>query len=390
VFSARLPGRLLPNALTRAVDVHRASGRRLLDLTETNPTRVGLAYPADAFQPLSDPATAVYRPEPRGLIAAREAVAATYAGQGMVVDARRIMLTASTSEAYSLLFKLLCDPGSNVLIPRPGYPLFDLLTRLDGVGARAYRLDEQGRWSLDRTSIEREMTAETRAVLVVSPNNPTGSMLGAADREWLVDMSSARGIPLIVDEVFADYPLAPDTDAVRMPGEARTLTFSLGGLSKACGLPQLKLGWIIVDGPDPLADEALERLDVIADTYLSVSTPVQVATPRLLETGRAIRHAITARIRDNLAKLRERLAICPSVTLLEPDGGWSAVIQVPATRSEEAQALQLLEHVDVLVHPGYFFDFDREAFLVLSLLPEPAVLDDALARMLPIVGGSAA
>jgi aspartate/methionine/tyrosine aminotransferase len=390
VFSARLPGRLLPNALTRAVDVHRASGRRLLDLTETNPTRVGLAYPADAFQPLSDPATAVYRPEPRGLIAAREAVAATYAGQGMVVDARRIMLTASTSEAYSLLFKLLCDPGSNVLIPRPGYPLFDLLTRLDGVGARAYRLDEQGRWSLDRTSIEREMTAETRAVLVVSPNNPTGSMLGAADREWLVDMSSARGIPLIVDEVFADYPLAPDTDAVRMPGEARTLTFSLGGLSKACGLPQLKLGWIIVDGPDPLADEALERLDVIADTYLSVSTPVQVATPRLLETGRAIRHAITARIRDNLAKLRERLAICPSVTLLEPDGGWSAVIQVPATRSEEAQALQLLEHVDVLVHPGYFFDFDREAFLVLSLLPEPAVLDEALARMLPIVGGSAA
>jgi aspartate/methionine/tyrosine aminotransferase len=234
------------------------------------------------------------------------------------------------------------------------------------------------------------MTAETRAVLVVSPNNPTGSMLGAADREWLVDMSSARGIPLIVDEVFADYPLAPDTDAVRMPGEARTLTFSLGGLSKACGLPQLKLGWIIVDGPDPLADEALERLDVIADTYLSVSTPVQVATPRLLETGRAIRHAITARIRDNLAKLRERLAICPSVTLLEPDGGWSAVIQVPATRSEEAQALQLLEHVDVLVHPGYFFDFDREAFLVLSLLPEPAVLDEALARMLPIVGGSAA
>jgi aspartate/methionine/tyrosine aminotransferase len=331
---------------------------------------------------LADPGGVRYAPRPFGLDSARAAVAAEYARVGTPVASDRIVLTASTSEAYALLFKLLCNPGDHVLVPQPSYPLFDLLTRLEGVGVRPYRLDYHGAWSIDRSSLETALTARTRAILVVSPNNPTGSLLRATDRDWLVDLCADRELALIADEVFGDYPLSPRRDAARALCGSPALTFALGGLSKSAGLPQLKLGWIAVDGPDRRVREALQRLEIICDTYLSVSTPVQIAAPRLIEAGRSIRAAIAGRLDRNLQYLRAAVERHAAVSLLEPEGGWSAVVRVPATDSEESQVLRLLEQARVLVHPGYFFDFSAEAFLVVSLLPATATFAEAIDRLL--------
>jgi hypothetical protein len=297
------------------------------------------------------------------------------------------VLTASTSEAYALLFKLLCNPGDAVLVPQPSYPLFDLLTRLEGVAARPYRLEYHGTWSIDRSSLGAALNARTRAILIVSPNNPTGSMLRATDRAWLLDLCAEREVALIADEVFGDYPLSPRPDAVRAICGGPALTFALGGLSKSAGLPQLKLGWIAVDGPLPRVHNALQRLEIICDTYLSVSTPLQIAAPRLIEAGRSIRASIASRLDRNLHCLRAAVGRQAAVSLLEPEGGWSAVVRVPATEPEESLVLRLLERVRVLTHPGYFFDFSTEAFLVLSLLPDPSVFADAIDRVLPLLSG---
>lgn len=388
MFSSRLPTALAPNAFSHAVARYRTQDVTLLDLTTTNPTEVGLAYPPDLLAPLAEPSGLHYRPAPLGLPHAREAVAQEYVRRGVAVAADRIVLTASTSEAYALLFKLLCDPGDAVLVPQPSYPLFDLLTSLEGVVTNPYRLEHHGAWSIDRATVESGFTTRTRALLVVTPNNPTGSMLRESDREWLVAFCAERELAVIADEVFADYPLAPRIDACGLAGERRTLSFSLGGLSKSAGLPQLKLGWILVDGPDALAQPALERLELMCDTYLSVSTPVQLAAPRLIAAGRAIRAAIAARLHENLADLRRRLIDHPSISLLEPEGGWAAVLQVPATISEEALVMRVLDEAHVVVHPGYLFDFPREPFLVLSLLPEPGHFGAALERLLPIASGA--
>ena len=384
-FSNRLPDVLAPNALSLACARLREKGEIWLDLTESNPTVAGFPYPDDVLQPLSDPRAIGYRPDPRGLRVARESVAAEFARRGVAVAADRVLLTASTSEAYSLLFKLLCDPGDAVLVPRPSYPLFELLTGLDGVAAVPYRLEYHGAWSIDRDSVSAALTARTRAILVVSPNNPTGSLLRAADRDWLAALCARHDLALVGDEVFADYPLCARPDGCGVLGDDRALTFSLGGLSKSAGLPQVKLGWMAAAGPAATVAAALERLEVIADSYLSVSTPVQVAAPRLIAAGRAIRAAIASRVDRNLRRLRGCLAGRPAISLLEPEGGWSAVLRIPAIEPEERLALRLLEDARVLVHPGYFFDFPREAFLVLSLLPDSDVFATALDRVLPIV-----
>jgi hypothetical protein len=384
MFSSRLPAALSPNAITRAVTTLRARGVPLLDLTETNPTAVGLAYPPDVLAPLASRAGERYAPHPLGLPAAREAVAAEYGRGGTPVDPARVMLTASTSEAYAILFKLLCDPGDEVLVPQPSYPLFESLTRLEAVRARPYRLDYHGHWAIDRQSVEHALTPRTRAILVVSPNNPTGSMLRADDREWLASWCRDRGAAIVADEVFADYPLRPRPGAASCLGEARALTFVLGGLSKSAGLPQVKLGWIAASGPEPEIGRALERLDVIGDAYLSVSTPVQVAAPALIEAGRGIRASIQRRLSANLSCLERMAGRGSAVSLLAPEGGWSAVLRVPATQPEEALVLRLLNDAQVLVHPGYFFDFAGEAFLVLSLLPDSAVFEEAVQRLWPI------
>ena len=385
MFSSRLPAALTPNAITQAAAALRERGVPLLDLTETNPTAVGLPYPEDLLAPLAGAGALRYAPDPLGLASAREAVARAYGSAG--VDAGQVMLTASTSEAYALLFKLLCDPDDNVLVPQPSYPLFESLTALEAVQARPYRLDVHANWAIDRDGLVRALTARTRAVLVVSPNNPTGSLLRDDDRDWLAAFCAARGLAIISDEVFAGYLLRPRPGAASCVGESRALTFALGGLSKSAGLPQVKLGWMVVSGPGDLASRALERLEVIGDAYLSVSTPVQVAAPALIDAGRQVRSAIQRRLAANLARLERLIGADSPVSLLPPEGGWSAVLRVPATQTEEALVLRLLDQAHVLVHPGFFFDFADEAFVVVSLLPDPAVFERAVQRLLLIAGG---
>lgn len=381
MFSTRTPSNLAPNRLTLALEAAALRGAALVDLTETNPTRVGLDYPPTLLDALALPAGLHYEPAPFGLPAAREAVSAEYRRAGLVVPPSRLVLTASTSEAYSFLFKLLCDPGDEVLVPVPSYPLFDHLSRLDGVIVRSYPLRYHGTWWVDVEALAEAVGPRTRAVLLVSPNNPTGSLLGREELEDLASLCATRDLALIGDEVFADYLLQPRADRVSVLEQDEALTFCLGGLSKSAGLPQLKLGWIAAGGPAPLVETALGRLEIVADSYLSVSTPVQHAAGPLLAAGRAVRRLVQARIERNLQALTEAAAVAPSCSVLRVEGGWSAVVHVPATRSEESLVLELLERDGVLVHPGYFFDFPREAYLVVSLLPAPAAFRDGVRRM---------
>ena len=388
MISSRLPKSLEPNAVARALDAKRRSGAAILDLTETNPTSAGFNYPKELLEPLADPRALEYDPQPLGLWSARAAVAADFRRRGIVISADRVALTSSTSEAYALLFKLLCDAGDAVLVPHPSYPLFEHLTQLESVTAIPYALEYHGAWRVDVDSITRAATDRVRAILIVSPNNPTGSFLHQDDLDALSNLAASRGWAIIGDEVFADYPLDPAPEAANVLAGAGVLTFSLGGLSKAAGLPQLKLGWIGFGGPSSKVDEALAAYEVIADTYLSVSTPVQAAAADLIERGTAIRSQILARVQRNLESLRKLATAHPSVGVLRVEGGWSAVAQVPQLRAEEALVLELLEKDDVLVHPGYFFDFDREAFVVVSLLVEPATFDQAVTRLLPRAAGA--
>ena len=406
MFSGRLPWSHPTNRLTRALAGKRASGVRVLDLTESNPTRVGLDYPLpDIAAVFAVAAMTAYDPAPRGLTAAREAVAAYYGRRGHAVRADRIVLTASTSEAYAYLLKLLADPGDAILVPSPSYPLFDYLAGLEAVRTVPYQLALEDRWRLDSASVERAARdagpAGPGAIVAVNPNNPTGTAVTRDALAFLDGFAADRDIALISDEVFFDYvtPTGGRAGAATgrsgegsapvslLPGgsddrAARTLRFVLGGLSKSCGLPQLKLGWIVVHGPDDAADAALDRLELVADTYLSPGTPVMVAAPRLLELGETIQSRVRHRVEENRAHLVQAVGGDSSCRVLDADGGWSAVLQVPATLSEEELILRLLDKDGVLVHPGYFFDFPREAYLVLSLLPAPQDFREAVGRIL--------
>jgi aspartate/methionine/tyrosine aminotransferase len=384
MFSSRLPDRLTTNLVSRVVAGRHASGAPLIDLTETNPTTVGLAYPAEVSTALADPRSTRYVPLPFGLEEARRAAAATY-DTPHPASPERVVLTASTSEAYALLFKLLCDPGDEVLVPRPSYPLFDLLTRLEGVRETPYRLDRDDGWRIDRRSLERAWSPRAKAVLVVSPNNPTGSRLRLDERDWLAAFAGAQGLAVISDEVFLDYPLATRPEATSFAGEDRVLTFTLGGLSKSAGLPQMKLAWMLASGPEAVVSDALERLSVIADSYLSVSTPVQLAAARLIAAGHAVRAAIRERILSNLSCLTALIGQRSEVTLYAPEGGWSAVFRVPAILSDDEFVVRLVERHGVLLHPGYFFDLEGDGLLVTSLLPRPADFEQGIRAMLELV-----
>ncbi len=384
MFSARVPAQLGANRLATAVAARRAAGGLVLDLTESNPTRAGIVYPPALLAPLGDPRGLKYEPTPFGMIAAREAVAGDYARRGIDVAADRVALTASTSDAYGWLFKLLADAGDEILVPRPSYPLFEHLTRLEGIVGRPYDLEYHGAWSIDFGSVEAALSPRTRAMLIVSPNNPTGSFVKRGELARIVATCAPRGIALIADEVFADYGLdaTAAADAGRVLEQREILAFSLGGLSKSIGLPQVKLGWIAAAGPDAVVADALERLELVCDTYLSVATPVQASAAELLAGGAPIRTAITGRVRANHQTLGERLAMTPSCRALRTEGGWYAVLQVPSLQPEEALVLTLLERDGVLTHPGYFFDFPRESYLIVSLLAPPAAFADGIARIL--------
>ena len=380
-FSRRLPPHVELNALTHALARVRAAGVVVVDLTESNPTRAGIAYPADLLRGLGGRAALRYEPHALGLPSAREAVARDHARRGVSLDPGRIVLTASTSEAYAWLFKLLCDSGESVLVPRPSYPLFEHLARLEGVCTIPFGLEYHGRWAIDASFLD-GAPANTRAVIIVSPNNPTGSYVSARDLEQVSALCRDRGWALIVDEVFADYPLEADAPLTDIAARSDVLAFTLGGLSKSAGLPQLKLGWIVVGGPPEARAAALAALELIADSFLSVATPVQLAAGDLLERATSIRTQIHERVRANLATLRDAARSFAACEVLRTEGGWSAVIRVPATRSEEQLVLDLLEHEGILVHPGYFFDFPREAFVVVSLLPQSDIFREASMRLL--------
>ncbi|MBM3776968.1 MAG: pyridoxal phosphate-dependent aminotransferase [Acidimicrobiia bacterium] len=382
-YSRRLPAQDAQNAITHAVADFERRGVAYVDLTESNPTRCGLEYPDDLLRPLGAAAGLTYAPEPFGLPEAREAVAAEYSRRGTRIDPANVVLAASSSEAYGWLFKLLCSPGDGVVVPRPSYPLFEHLAGLEGVEPAAYDLEYHGRWEIDVASVERAITPAARALVVVSPNNPTGSYITEAEWARLADVCAANSLAVIADEVFADYPLdALESRAVDLASSDEVLTFTLGGLSKSVGLPQLKLGWILAGGPAGDRARALAALELIADSYLSVSTPVQLAARHLLRHGALIRAQIQDRIRANLGALRTAAAAHPACDVLRVEGGWSAVVRVPAARSEEQLVLDLLRHERVLVHPGYFFDFPREAYVVVSLLPPTPVFAAAAAHLL--------
>ena len=383
MFSDRTRFDLRPNRLAKRLADRRAAGAPVIDLTLTNPTRAGLPEARELLAPLCAERARGYDPAPLGLEEARAAVARDFAGRGFALDPDRIVLHASTSEAYGFLFKLLCDPGDEVLVPRPGYPLFDFLAGLESVRVRSYALSHDGEWHLDDAAIEAALTPSTRAIVAVSPGNPTGAYLKCDELERLESLCAERGIALVADEVFADFPLREDARrAVSVARDSQALAFALGGLSKSCGLPQLKLAWTAVVGPEALRRQALSRLELVADSYLPVSTPVQVAAPALLARKRELQAPIRARVAGNLDALRQALAAGGPATLLEPEGGWSAVLRVPATCSEEERVLRLLDQRGVLVHPGYFFDFPGEAYLVLSLLPPPLEFREGIARVL--------
>jgi alanine-synthesizing transaminase len=387
MFSARLP-RLEENRISRALDFLRAEGRTLIDLTESNPTAVGLRYPDSITNALADPRALRYAPHPRGLEAAREAVANHYRRRDVEVDPERIWLTASTSEAYSFLFKLLCNPGEKVLVPRPSYPLFEHLSRLDGVRAEAYPLRYHAGWFVDLRELAAAIDRDTRAILLVNPNNPTGSFWKCDELSQLMSLVRGRDIALLSDEVFADFAFG--ADAARVPtlaGTADVLTFVLSGLSKPAGLPQVKLGWIAAFGPDRLVAEAASRLDLITDTYLSVGTPVQHAAPRLFDLVDEVGGQIRERTRKNRASLRAAVRDS-AVQLLECEGGWSVVLRLPRTRTEEEWVLAFLQEDGVVVHPGFFFDFEEEAYVVVSLLPPEGEFSTGIGRLVARVAAS--
>jgi alanine-synthesizing transaminase len=384
VFSSRLNWSVRPNRLSALLEEKRAAGADVLDLTESNPTRAGFSYPqAEILTALADTDALRYHPTPQGLKSAREAVAGYYRDRGTQILVENILLTASTSEAYAYLFKLLANPGDEVLAPRPSYPLFEFLADLESVHIRQYPLRYDGVWHVDFDALEQAITPRTRAIVVVNPNNPTGSFLKHAELDVLDSLAAERDLAVLSDEVFRDYTFAEQSDRVStLIGDRRALTFSMSGLSKIAGLPQMKLGWMVASGPR--SKEALDALELIADTYLSVSTPIQVALPRLLALSSGIMEQIRQRTALNLARLRETM-VGSAATLLRTEGGWYAVLQVGRSRSEEDWTLKLLGESNVLVQPGFFFDFESEAFLVLSLLPEPANFAEGVSRLRSII-----
>jgi alanine-synthesizing transaminase len=384
MLSKRLSWSFAPNRLSRLREEMRRGGAPVADLTESNPTRADLAYPeADILRSLSDRASLLYQPTPAGLLSARQAVAGYYARRKLTLSPDRVLLTASTSEAYSFLFKLLCDPGDAVLVPRPSYPLFDYLAALEGVEALPYPLVYDGAWRIAREGLRRALSPRARALLLVNPNNPTGSFLKRDELESLLELCRERRLALIADEVFADYPREEDPERVPSLVEVGdTLTFVLSGLSKIAGLPQLKLAWIVVGGTDSERGEAYEGLEHIADNFLSVGTPAQHAAGALLDLAPTIQSAIRERLAANHKALAARMGGSSPCELLRVEGGWYAVLRLPSVLSSELWALELLSKDAVFVHPGYLFDFPTEAYLVLSLLTPPATFQEGVDRLL--------
>lgn len=339
---------------------------------------------------LSDPEAFPYKPDPRGLISAREAISLYYRKQNIGVDPSNIFLTASTSEAYSMIFKLLCNNGEDILVPRPSYPLFDYLAQVNDVVLRQYNLEYDHEWQIDCTSIANEISSKTKAIVLVHPHNPTGAFIKHDEYSNILEIARTHHLALIVDEVFIDYPF--DNDHTRLSSTAcqsDVLTFTLNGISKLAGLPQMKLGWIVVSGDSSVTREAAERLEILCDTFLSVNSPVQVGLPHLIKIGESVRRQIQERIKKNLVTLHEHMTAKTSCSLLNSEGGWYAILRVPQTKSDEEWALELLEKKGVSLYPGYFFDFVNDGHLVLSLLSDERTFLSAVSKLKAYIDSTA-
>jgi aspartate/methionine/tyrosine aminotransferase len=386
MFSQRTGWKLTPNRFTKVQRELRAAGREVLDLTESNPTRAGLHYDAAAILgSLSHPQALDYDPQPKGLASAREAVAEYYRAKPSVlnVDPGSIVLTTSTSEGYSYVFRLLCNPGDEVLVPKPSYPLFEFLADLQDVKLVPYPLLYDHGWQIDFPSLDHAAN-QTRAVVVVHPNNPTGSYASSAEQRMLNTFCRERKLALVVDEVFLDYT----HQGVPRPSfvsNHEVLTFTLSGLSKISALPQMKVAWIVSTGPPDLVNVAMERLEVIADTYLSMNAPIQLAIPALLEQRAKIQPLILDRVRKNLAGLDMQIARHKSCRRLDVEGGWYAVLRVPVTQSDEDLAIRILREASVLVHPGHFYDFPRDGYLIVSLITPAEKFQQGVERVLKLL-----
>jgi alanine-synthesizing transaminase len=368
MFARRTGWNLQQNRLSQALAAHRAAGKPLIDLTVSNPTECGFTYEGETIlRALQNPAALKYEPNPRGLEVARAAVAQYHASRGSAIPVEDIFLTTSTSEAYSFALRALCDPDDEVLIPSPGYPLFDFLADIQDVRLVRYPLVYDYGWQIDFHALEQAITPHTRAAIVVNPNNPTGNYCKAQEMHTLNEICAFRGLAIIADEVFLDFSLT-DEPRKSFAQNADSLTFTLSGISKICGLPQMKVAWLILDGPLQIKSQAAERLEVVADTYLSLNAPVQLALPALLATRQAFQQQLLSRVRTNLAELDKQLAAQPHCRRLHVEGGWNAVIQVPVTGLDEDLAMQLLQSAGVYAHPGHFYDFSSNGHFVVSLI----------------------
>jgi alanine-synthesizing transaminase len=388
MFSQRTNWELSPNRFTQTLETIRVSGTKLLDLSVSNPTECGLQYDAGAIlSAFQNPNALSYDPQPKGLLAAREEVARYYLHDHRVsVDPESIILTTSTSEAYSYVFRLLCNPQDEVLVPKPSYPLFDFLADLQDVTLVPYSLEYAHGWMVDFQSITRALSERTRAILLVHPNNPTGSYLRAEEVQQLNDLCRERNLALIVDEVFLDYSLAGASPKT-LTANLDALTFTLSGLSKIAALPQMKVAWVVTTGPGSLLRPALGRLEVIADTYLSLNAPTQWAVHALFEQRHSLQPQISQRIRENRASLQKLISSQPACELLDADAGWYAVLRVPARGSDEDVVIDLLQKQNVVVHPGHFYDFPKDGFLVLSLITPTEIFHEGISRVLKFMEG---
>ncbi len=372
MFAKRTNWNLETNRLSVALAAHRAAGKPLIDLTVSNPTECGFEYNEEAIlRALRNPAALKYEPNPRGLAVARGAVARYYAERDTVVSDDDIFLTTSTSEAYSYVFRTLCNPDDEVLIPEPSYPLFEFLADIQDVRLVRYPLVYDYGWQIDFHGLEQAITSQTRGVIVVHPNNPTGHYLKLEEMRKLNEVCAAREIAIIADEVFLDFALGDKRHAT-FAANSGALTFTMSGLSKICGLPQMKAAWLIVSGPEPSKAQALARIEVIADTYLSMNAPIQWALPALLGLRRQFQMQLMVRVRENLAELDRQLAGQKACSRLEVEGGWNAVIRVPATHSDEELSIELLATKGLYAHPGYFYEFPSYGHLVVTLISAEA------------------
>ena len=382
MFSRRTDWKLTPNRFTQAQQELIAAGREVLDLTISNPTRAGLHYDnASILDSLTNPAALDYDPQPKGLLSARQAVASYYTQE---VDPESLLLTTSTSEGYSFVFRLLCNPGDEVLVPKPSYPLFEFLADLQDVKLVPYPLLYDHGWQIDFSSLEGAVTTRTRAVVLVHPNNPTGSYVSKDERATLNHFCREHRLSIVVDEVFLDYA----HDGASRPSfvtNSEVLTFTLSGISKISALPQMKLAWIAANGPADQLQPALSRLEIVADTYLSLNAPVQLAASTLLDQRHSIQPQLLDRVRGNLAELDRQLAQQRACQRLAVEGGWYAVLRVPVTQSDEDLAIELLRKASILVHPGHFYDFPRDGYLILSLITPLGQFSEGSNRLLKLL-----